>query len=87
MPVILFPHLNHLDLFDASNSYPVKSVEEAQSAIHHLLSDAALRQQLGAAAQQTVLKHFSVQAFIEGWNNLFQRTYEAYRFSHPVRTK
>jgi hypothetical protein len=76
MPVILFPYFNHRHLFNASNSYPVTSLEEACEAIQKLQDDPGLRHQLGAAARETVLQHFSPKTFIDRWNTVFWQAHE-----------
>lgn len=48
-----------------------------------LLADKELAARMGAAARQTILERFSMPAFVENWNRLFERAANHVYVGHP----
>ena len=49
---------------------------ELRSYIEQLLSDKDLREKIGKAARETILKKFTEESFLNNWNKIFAKAYE-----------
>ena len=57
------------------NGFISNDEEQLKSYIKDLLDYSELRRNVGEAARQTILEHFSEDKFINNWNNIFDKTH------------
>lgn len=64
---------------NGENGFISNDESELRAYIEKLLSDHELRNRIGKAARETIVKNFSQDVFIEKWNSLFDTIYEVAR--------
>lgn len=71
MPVVSLPNSTS-PLIDGVNGFVSDDVFYLKKVIKRLLEDRDYAEEIGERGRQIVLKRFSIQSFIEGWNSLFK---------------
>lgn len=71
MPVVTTPNASS-PIVDGVNGFVSADRAVLASRVRELLADRELAERLGAAARRTVAERFSMTAFVENWNRVFQ---------------
>ena len=58
---------------NAYNGYISNDLDILRDMIHYLINNPEKAEEMGRNARQTIIEHFSIERFIENWNNLFDK--------------
>jgi glycosyltransferase involved in cell wall biosynthesis len=58
---------------NAYNGYISNDLDILRDMIHYLINNPEKAEEMGKNARQTIIEHFSIERFVENWNNLFDK--------------